>query len=181
MKEPITLETFQGHLVLYCKGRYANSKITSREKALVEFFEGLKMIWAIRCGYQYEQNDSDRVLEYIADEMFEIISECKRLDSVEKIKHFMDVLHKEVYNQAFYKPKNMSPIRAIIWEYNQIICQLQIFEIPEGKKRHVPIVILPKPKKQIFSRILNGNGRYDDYRKISETHKSKLNGLIENH
>jgi hypothetical protein len=180
MKEPITLETFQGHLVRYCKGAYANSKTTSREKAQVDFFEGLKMIWAIRCGYQYEQNDSDRVFEYIADEMFEIISRCKRLDSVEKFRHFMDVLHKELYDQAFYKPKDMSPIRAMIWEYRMIICQLQIFERPEGKKRHVPIVKLPKAMRQTFSRILNGNGRYDDYRKISENHKSELNGLVEN-
>ena len=176
MKEPVNLETFQGHLVLYCKGHYHRTKknskemdITSaREKSQHDFFEGLKMIWAVRCGYDYNPTESDRVLEYIADEMFEIIAECKKLDSIERVKHFMDVLHKEVHNQAFHKPKDMSPIRALIWEYRTILVHLQVKERPEGKKRHVPIVKLPKPMKQTFFRILNGNGRYKDYEKISK-------------
>ncbi len=65
----ITLKKFQKHIVLYCKGQY---NIPKGEKG---FFEGLKMIWAIRCGYDYEQTSKD-TLAYIANDMYSIISKC---------------------------------------------------------------------------------------------------------
>jgi hypothetical protein len=166
MKEPITLETFNGHLVLYCKGHY-----NAKDKR-IDFFDGLKRIWAVRCGYDYNPNEGDRVLEYIADSMFEIIAECKQFDTVERVKHFMDVIHKGVSDQSF-KPEGMSPIRALIWEYRVVLIHLKVNDVPEGKKRYVPIVVLPKPMKQTFFRILNGNGNYDDYRKISQNNLEK--------
>lgn len=161
MKEPITLEDFQGHLVLYCKGWY-------NTKNDVDFFDGLKRIWAVRCGYDYKPNEGDRVLEYIADSMFEIIIDCKRINSTKEMKWLMDVIHKGVSDQAFWKPKNMTPTRALIWEYRTMISNLHIKERPEGKKRHVPIVKLPKPMKRVFKRIINGNGRYEDYNLITK-------------
>lgn len=172
MIEPVKLDTFDGHLVLYCKGHYVNTKTKTKEKAETDFFEGLKKIWAVRCGYDYKP-EGDRVLEYIADHMFEILVDCKALSDPTKIKHFMDVIHKGVYDQNF-KPQGMSPIRALIWEYRTMICGLKIKELPKGKKRHVPIVILPKPMKRVFNRILNGKGEYKDYEKITKKDKKDL-------
>ena len=162
MKEPVNLDIFQGHVVLFCKGHY---KIN-------DFFEGLKMIWAIRCGYDYNPNEGDRVLEYIADDMLKIIIKCRNINTPEKMLHLMDVIHKEVTNQAFWKPKDMSPIKAIIWEYRSIISQLTVREKPEGKKRYKPIINIPKPMKQTFNRILNGNGKYTDYDLIKKKYKT---------
>lgn len=174
MNNPIKLETFQGHIVLLCKGHYINKKNDNND-----FFENLKKIWSVRCGYDYNPNDN-RVLEYIADDMFEIICNCKRINSEEKIKYFMDVLHKAVAdnNGAWWKPKEMSPIKTLIWEYRTLILHLQVNNVieTEGRKKHkitIPIVKLPKPMKQVFYRILNGNGRFKDYDKITKANKDE--------
>lgn len=39
----VTLDNFEGHLTLYCKGHYAVNK--------VDFLTGLRRIWAVRCGF----------------------------------------------------------------------------------------------------------------------------------
>ena len=147
----VTLDTFQGHIVLYCKGHYEYD----------DFFEGLKMIWAIRCGYDYKQCSSD-VLTYIANDMYKIISICMP----NKLLYLHEVLHKEVANQTFYKPKNMSPIEAIIWEYRGFISNMQIKD--KVNKNYKTLVKLPNRQIRIFNRILKGNGNYDDYQLIKE-------------
>lgn len=138
----IKLETFQGHIVLYCKTHYK----------FKDFFDGLKRIWAIRCGYDYEHTSSD-VMRYIANDMYSIIA----LTQPKKLEHLMQIIHHEVTNQAFYKPQNMTPIEAIVWEYRSVLCNLQI---KDGNKT---LVYLPKPQRRIFNRILNGNGHFSDY------------------
>lgn len=155
MKEPIELDDFQGHIVLYCKSHY---KYPKGEKG---FFEGLKMIWAIRCGYEYELTSYDSLI-YIANDMYSIIKKCEP----KRLQYFMETIHREIV-WGIGKPENLTPIEAIIWEYRSVLQNLQVKERFEGKKRLKWIVKLPKPKKQVFNRILNGNGRYDDYREIN--------------
>ena len=154
--KPIELDEFQGHIVLYCKHHYKTPK---GDKG---FFEGLKMIWAIRCGYKYELTGKD-TLTYIANDMYSIIRKCmpKRLE------HLMETLHREI-NWGIGKPENLSAIEAIVWEYGSMISQMQVREKKEGRKRYSWIVKLPKPKKQVFNRILRGNSNYEDYYKIVE-------------
>ena len=150
------MEIFQQHIILYCKGVY-NSKN-------IDFFEGLRKIWAIRCGYDYKNTNKD-VDIYIANNMYEIISQCMP----NKLPYIMEIIHREVGNQVFYKPQNMTPIQAIIWEYRSLLCTMQIRERINGQKRWKWIIKLPKPKKQIFNRILRGNGNFKDYYKIIKT------------
>lgn len=152
----VILEKFQKHIVLYCKGQYY---IPEGEKG---FFEGLKKIWAIRCGYDYEYT-SKETLTHIANDMFNIIMKCKP----EKLEFFMDKLHREinpVINWA--KPKDLTPIEVIIWEYRSILSNMQVREKPEGKKKYQWLINLSNPQPKLFNKILKGKGEYKDYKKV---------------
>lgn len=152
----VILEKFQKHIVLYCKGQYY---IPEGDKG---FFEGLKMIWAIRCGYDYEYTSKD-TLTHIANDMFNIIMQCKP----EKLNFFMDKIHREINPISNWtKPKNLTAIEAIIWEYRSILSNMQIKEKPEGKKRYKWIINLSKPQPKLFNKILKGKGEYRDYEKV---------------
>ena len=153
-KQPIKLEPIQGHIILYCKGHY---KVKTDQ-----FFEGLKMIWAIRCGYDYELTDK-HTLAYIANDMYKIIQQC----SPSVCERLFDTIHRELVNYNCSKPKDMTPIESIIWEYRSILSQLSVRE--KIKNKWVWSIKLPKPKKQIFNRILRGNGVYTDYDKITKS------------
>lgn len=157
LKEIIKLDTFQGHIVLLCKNWYKIPKEIS-------FFEALRMIWAIRCGYDYKLTSLDTDA-YIANDMWKIINKC----CPEKLITYIDNFHREVANQAFWKPKDMTPIQAIIYEYGNIISNIQIRDSIEGKP--IILVKLPKPMKQVFNRILRGNGKYQDYELITNADK----------
>lgn len=146
------LDTFQKHFVYYCKGAYNFPK---GEKG---FFEGLKMIWAIRCGYDY--NSSKDTLSYVANDIFEIISICMP----NRLSYLMEQIHKEVGNQAFYKPKDMLPIEAILWEYRSLLVGLKVKK--QVGKRYKWIINLSKPQYRLFNRILRGNGKHEDYYKV---------------
>jgi hypothetical protein len=152
MKTTINLDPIKGHIVLYCKGWYKHE----------DFFDGLKRIWAVRCGYDYEHTDS-RTLEYIADEMFNILWE---VSSPERIKHIMRNVHRGLI--PFLKSEEkLTPIEALIHQYGIHLSNLQIKETDkESGKRHT-LVKLPKPQKRVFNRILRGNGRYKDYELIN--------------
>lgn len=152
------LEPIKGHIVLYCKGHYS---IPKEEKS---FFEGLKRIWAIRCGYDYSQTSRD-VLSYIAMEMYDILLETQ---TSEKMEYIMEQLHRNLvpkWKEDFVR--TLSPIEAVIWEYRYHISNIQIKEFDEKTKKYYELVKLPKPKKQVFNRILRGNGKYDDYKLIT--------------
>jgi len=152
----VILEKFQKHIVLYCKGQYY---IPEGDKG---FFEGLKMIWAIRCGYDYEYTSKD-TLTHIANDMFNIIMQCKP----EKLNFFMDKIHREINPISNWtKPKDLTAIEAIIWEYRSILSNMQIKEKPEGKKRYKWIINLSKPQPKLFNKILKGKGEYRDYEKV---------------
>lgn len=150
----IKLEKFQKHIVLYCKGQY---NIPEGNKG---FFEGLKMIWAIRCGFHYEYTSKD-TLTYVANDMYEIISICLP----HKLSDMMNNLHREI-NWSIGRPENLIPIEAIIWEYRRILSNMQVRERPEGKKRYQWLIKLDNKQPRLFNRILMGNGEYEDYRKV---------------
>jgi len=152
----ITLEKFQEHLVLYCKGHYYASD--------VDFVEGLKRIWAIRCGYDYK-NEPSAVGTYIANELYKIITICLPYS----LPHIQELLHRSLGNRlgSSFKPDNLEPIDIILWEYKNIIAQLQVKkEQPDGK--YETLIKLPKPKKQLFNRIVRGNGKYGDYKLVTD-------------
>ena len=155
--KPIELDAFDGHLILYCKGWYRNNKNES-------FFEGLKKIWAIRCGYDYNPEEGDNVLQYIANSMFGLIIECEKIDSPDKIKWLMDVVHKDVSVRSF-KPTDIdTPIKDLIYSYRGRLMALAIRDVANKDE----LIKLPKPMKRVFNRILNGNGRYGDYKLIKK-------------
>jgi hypothetical protein len=141
--------------MLLCKNHYKYN----------DFFEALKMIWAVRCGYDYTLTSKD-ALSYIADDLYDIIRKCQP----EKLPYLMETIHKEVTNPAFCKP-TMTPIEAIIWEYKSIIHRMQIKELIEEK--YEPIILLPKPQGRIFNRILRGSGKHTDYYTITEADNNK--------
>lgn len=151
----IILDKFKAHIVLYCKHHY---EIPNGDKG---FFEGLKMVWAIRCGYDYKFTSED-TMSYVANDMYEIIQTCLP----DKISFLMNVLHREIGNQAFWKPKDMLPIEALIWEYRRVLCDLQVKEQDKVSKKWRTLVKLPKPQRQLFNRILRGNGKHNDYEKV---------------
>lgn len=148
MKKPIELDVFDGHLVLYCKGKYETK----------DFFEGLKRMWAIRCGYDYEYSNDD-VYRYVANHLFKIIIRC----DLQRIEHLMDDIHREL-TWSISTPENLTPIQALIWRYRSIIIGMQVRE--KRGSRYYPLVRLPKPKVRVMKRILRGNGRYQDYEVI---------------
>ena len=150
-QEIIRLDPFQGHIVLLSKGWYKYNNL----------FEALRMIWAIRCGYDYKFTTKD-VDSYIADEMWKIIMLC----CPERLGYYIDNFHRGICEQGLGKPKDMTPIQAIIYQYYSIISGVQIRKRNE-KGEYIPIIILPKPLKRVFNRILRGNGRYSYYKLIS--------------
>lgn len=151
----IKLEKFQKHIVLYCKGHY---KIPDGDKG---FFEGLKMIWAIRCGYDYELTSRD-TLSYITDDMFKIIMQCEP----QRLQHLICNLHREI-NWGIGKPANLTPIEAIIWEYRSILANLQIRKSIPNTDDYETIIDIEPLQVNLFNKILSGKGEYTDYEKVN--------------
>lgn len=151
-RKPIELEAFQGHIVLYCKGHY---KFT-------DFFDGLKRIWAIRCGYDYEYTSKD-TLSFVAMDMYEIIAKTEP----DRLPYLMEQLHRNLVPRwSGDYVENLSPIEAVIWQYRIILSNMQVRERDKVTGRLYPLVKLPKAKKRIFNRILRGKGEYHDYFRI---------------
>lgn len=140
-----SLSTIQGHLVLFCKNHYKSPSL----------LEGLRMIWAIRCGYNYRKDDKS-VDRYIADEMYKIAVLCGCQNIQEKI-------HDRL--QWEYRYEGLTALESLIQIY---CCEIAFVQVREKTgKVYKNIIKLPKPKKQVFNRILRGNGRYDDYKLIA--------------
>ena len=75
-----------------------------------------------------------------------------------KIKNALDS-HKELVDDWKYRDRELTAIQKLIEIYSNIICQLQV---RDGKK----ILIKLNPQKQLFKRIVGGNGKYGDYSKV---------------
>lgn len=151
-KEVVKLDTFDGHLVLLCKGHYETG---------IDFFEALKRIWEVRCGVSQHAFSGNAVFENIADRMYEMIKKC----SPEKLDYFYQIVHRELTSGGFTKPEGMSHIQALIWEYRSVLAMLQIKE-KDSNNLWYNLIDLPKPQKQIIKRICRGNGEYADYNKL---------------
>ena len=141
----IELDAIQGYIVLYCKGWY-------RTKKSIDFIDGLRRIWEIRCGLPKCGQEIDK---YIANAMFKTIKIC-RPDQT----NLFELLHDSLdWNVSC--PSDSTPIQKVIWFYKDVLSNLQI------KENKQILVRLPKPKKQVFKRIISGNGRFEDYLKIT--------------
>lgn len=145
----IKLDEFDGHIVLYCKGWYYQGN--------VDFLVGLRRIWAIRCGYDYQEDDKSAD-EYIADRLFKIIVQTNpKLDFV----HFQKRLHQELSKDYLSLYQGFNTFEKLIKIYQSELVMLQI---KDDKKT---LIKLPNPKKRVFSRILKGKGEYNDYKLIT--------------
>lgn len=143
MKE---VSPFEGHLILYCKNNYNVPD--------VDFITGIQRIWAVRCGYDNDCID-DSSLEYIADELYEIIT--KTLPDFDCVR-FQKNIHKAIYCDLTDMPFNHKIIRA----YRNEIMMLQCLNGDEI------LIQLPQANKELFKRIVAGKGEYNDYELINK-------------
>lgn len=145
MKHLIEVKGLHGHIILMCKHHYKYNNLLS----------ALRMLWAIRCGYEYKEDDksADR---YIANDLYELFMSV----NPEKALNFHETIHEEICNTFRYP--NYSPLEILISLYCSELSNLTIRQNIDGK--WISVIKLPKPKKQLLNRIFRGNGRYDDYK-----------------
>lgn len=153
LKENAKVTTIQGHIILYCKYHYPVKDVS--------FIEGLKRIWAIRCGYDYNEADN-RMLESIANELFDIIYQICDIDIID----FQKKLHNEICNTLYQYEKDNLPIVRIIYYYKHQLAFLQVCDYNKETNKTKSLIKLPTPKKRVFKRILKGKGVYSDYNLI---------------
>ncbi len=142
MKE---LRGLDGHIVLLCKNHYKCSSI----------IEGLRMIWAIRCGYEYNKNERS-IDKNIANKLYKLLIELMP----ERINYLQERIHDEI-NINWRFREELSSLERLISIYCSELAFIQIKE--KYKNKWINLILLPKPKKRIFNRILRGNGKYKDY------------------
>jgi len=158
------LSTFDGHLVLWCKGHYSAEEEVS-------LFDELKRIWAIRCGLDFEHVDNYS-FEYIANRLYKILVACEP----QKEKYIHELIHKELTSSIGY-PDNLTPIQKLIWIYRSQIGALQIYDINGQDKK--TLIDLPNSQFEIFKRITNGGGEYGDYDKIVKLDERNLEDSLD--
>jgi hypothetical protein len=158
------LSTFDGHLVLWCKGHYTAEKEVS-------LFDELKRIWAIRCGLDFEHVDNYS-FEYIANRLYKILVACEP----QKEKYIHELIHKELTSSIGY-PDNLTPIQKLIWINRSQIGALQIYDINGQDKK--TLIDLPNSQFEIFKRITNGGGEYGDYDKIVKLDERNLEDSLD--
>ena len=123
---------FDGHIILLCKGHY---KITT------DLFESLKMIWAIRCGYEYDKKDNSS-LRYIMSGLYDIL-----LPTITNHSRFQDQLHDYITSWIY---RDFTPEERIIKFYCSQISNLQVQE-KTSENSWKTLINLPKPKKILFN------------------------------
>ena len=139
----------KGHIILYCKNHYTCPKGP---------LEGLRMIWAIRCGYPYTEGDNS-CDKNIAKELYSILVELCGFSA----SRLQEIVHEELAYPFRYLEEK--PLAKLIYIYRGEIINLQIKEKVNTNYRW--IIKLPKPNKRVFNRILRGNGRFNDYKLIN--------------
>lgn len=145
--ETLDYDIFDGHIILLCKNYY------TMKSGLVE---SLKMIWAIRCGYDYKK-DNNSSLRYIMNHLYKMVDK-----TINDHVAFHEKMHESLTSFSY---KNLELIETLIHFYCSELAFLQIREKTSNNKWNI-LVKLPKPNKRVFNRILNGNGRYEDYKLI---------------
>lgn len=147
MNKPKQVSKLDGHLILYSKGYYKTDNV----------LEGLRLIWCTICGLPADKTSKSNDI-FIANTLIEVINNCSSITTEElqfKIHLRLDATITDNYTH----------IEAIILAYLGILSSIQIkckYNI-----RYKALILLPKPKKRVFNRILKGNGRYEDYKLIT--------------
>lgn len=147
-------DPIKGHMVLLCKGHY--------HVPTVSFIEAARKIWAIRCGYDYDPQDTTCDV-HIANELYEII----RIIAPHKMENLHREIHTDIMGKFGYR--HLNPRETLIYIYRSIICDVQIKE--QKGERYYKLIELPKPQKRLFKRIIKGNGRFSDYYLIKPENK----------
>lgn len=146
------LKPIEGRMVLYCKGHY---------KCDAGLLEGLRMIWAARCGYEHTPGEK-RVDLHIAEELYGILYKLWDGGPVDLQRR----VHSYLANDLNWHGEELTAFEKLIRAYRSLISQVQVNE-HDADGKVVPIVKLPKPAKRVFNRILRGNGRYEDYKLLN--------------
>lgn len=151
--KPIELkDKFQAHIILYCKGYYQQNNVS--------FHEGLRRIWAVRCGLSLE-HINERFDEYIADELYRIIA----LTKPKRIPYLIEAIHKELTKTLLFDfEKERTAIEKLIFLYMNELMMLQVKD--KVNKNYRTLIKLPKPQKRLFAKIVKGNFEYNDYYKV---------------
>ena len=151
LKENAKVDTIQGHIILYCKSHYQVKDVS--------FIEGLKRIWALRCGYVYEEKDNS-CLCYIANYLYNIIYQICDIDFID----FPKKIHKMLIIGNDEEP---AIIKLIIY-YRYVLAFLSVADFNSKTNRTKALIKLPATKKRVFKRILKGKGVSSDYNLISK-------------
>lgn len=158
------LDTFDGHMVLWCKGHYSANDDVS-------MFDEIKRIWAIRCGLDFEHVGDDSY-EYIANRLYKILVKCNPSKEI----YLHELLHKAITWPIGY-PNDLSPIERIIYFYRSEIMSLQVFDTNDGGEK-ITLIDLPEAQPEIFKRITNGLGEFKDYDLIIKLDERKLSDCL---
>ena len=148
MKE---IKGIQGHIILLCKNHYKFDDLVI----------ALRMLWAIRCGYDYDKNDKS-VDRYIANNLYQILMKV----NPKRLENFHETIHEEISNNLRYP--NCTPLEIMIYLYCSELTTLRVKEcIDDINNKWKTLIVLPKPKKQVLNRIFRGNGRFNDYKLLT--------------
>jgi hypothetical protein len=159
------LSTFDGHIVLWCKGHYSANDDVS-------MFDEIKRIWAIRCGLDFEHVDNYSY-EYIANRLYKILAACEP----HKEKYLHELIHKSLTSSIGY-PEGLSYIEKLIYFYRSEIMSLQVFDINDDSGEKITLIDLPEAQPEIFKRITNGLGEFKDYDLIIKLDERKLSDCL---
>lgn len=131
-----------GHIILYCKDHYRVDNVS--------FIQGLERIWAVRCALDSCNQTSHR---YIADELYLILKTINpyRADKIQEI------IHEKLTNPVYEYNHLETVIEKLIHIY-----KFEIWATSVKKWEGGLLIKLPKPKPQLFKRIIRGNVRSGD-------------------
>lgn len=153
LKENAEITPIQGHIILYCKFHYDYDGISR--------IEGLKRLWAARCAYDYNEQDNS-CLEYIANDLFEIICAISNFNIIE----FQKELHKAMFD--YYRNEKDSVIERVINYYIFQLTYITVADYNPTSRKTTMLINLPKPKKRLFKKIISGKGNYNDYKLLQK-------------
>lgn len=139
-------EKFDGHIILFLKNHY---------KSKGDLFTGLRRIWAVRCNFPFDCIDKS-LDTYIANRLYRILEKTQP----NKIPHLHEIIHHEISKDYLGTYKDLTHIEALIKIYSKELTWLTIKE--DGKT----LIKLPKPKKRVFTQILKGNDKYNNYKLV---------------
>lgn len=146
----IQLKGFQGHMVLYCKLHYQVQNVT--------FLQGIRRIWALRCGLDQEHTEKGQSDRYIANELYKILISLN--PSI--ISNYYQIIHQELENN--FRFEGLNALERLILIYRSEIMSIQIKE--KLGEDYVSIIQLPEPNQPLFERIIAGRAEYSDYKLV---------------